>query len=85
MVVTRGHIPVFLWFLRTKYISKGEARSAFVASPWYHSGDPSETYQVTYEIRVMRESGKSVTLHEDEDGDVADQLAQRIREYGLEM
>ena len=81
MVVSRGHILLFLWFLRTKHISKDEAKSAFVASPWYLSdwGGGRQAYQV----RVVRESGKAVILYWDFHEDVTDHLAQRIREFGL--
>ena len=80
IVVSRGHIPLFLWFLRTKYISTDEAKSAFVdTEPWETEASRGETYLV----RVVRESGKSVTLHEDQDYDVAHHLVQRIREFGL--
>jgi len=81
MVVSRGHILLLLWFLRTKHISKDEAKSAFVASPWYIS---ELVWDTAYQVRVVRESGKAVILYWDFDEDVADHLAQRIREFGLE-
>lgn len=78
MTVTRGHVPLFLWFLRTKVISREEARSVFVRSV-----EKSQEYgtRTEYQVRVTRRSGKKVKLYEDLKRDKADYLAKRILEF----
>ncbi len=47
MTVSRGHIPVFLWFSRTKPISAEEARTVTVAA---------------YPVKITMKSGKELKL-----------------------
>lgn len=86
MTVTLGKWPLFLWFLRTKRISKEEARSAFVRSVkrMVSGGDwnmPSSSRHTAYQVKVVMNSGKEVTLHEDWNPDVSNYLARRISEF----
>lgn len=71
MTVTRGHIPPFLWFLRTKRISRDETRSVFVRSvKRTHFGAytalyvPSTSTYAAYELKVITSSGKEVKLYD---------------------
>ncbi len=75
MTVTLGMWPLFLWFLRTKRISKEDARSAFV-----RSGEPA-SWHTAYQARVVMESGKEVTLVEDGNPSVSNYLVRRILEF----
>jgi len=82
MTVTRGHIPVFLWFLRTRVvISREEARSVVVGSVQRSVGEYGGT-KTAYDVMVVTTSGKEVKLY---DGgwkrDKADYLAKRILEF----
>ena len=78
MTVTRGHIPVFLWFLRGRVISREEAKSVFacVINNWWDEGSH-------HEVRVVANSGKEVRLCDaGRYGNKANYLAKRIREFG---
>lgn len=83
ITVSRGHCPLFLWFLRIKRISTEEARTAFVRTvqrnTWSTMGSSTAT---AYEVRVTTKSGKEVKLY---DGgwksDKADYLAKRILDF----
>jgi hypothetical protein len=81
MTISRGSIPLFLWFLRTRRISREEARSVFVHSADRSVGGYGGTKQA-YEVRVVARSGKEVKLY---DGgwnqDKAAYLARRIRGF----
>ena len=88
MTVTRGHIPLFLWFVRTKRISKEEARSVFVRSVermvfggYIGLNVPSTSRHTAYQVKVVMNSGKEVTLHGDWNTDVSNYLARRISEF----
>ncbi len=80
ITVSRGHCPLFLWFLRTKRISREEAKSAFacVIDHWWDEHSH-------HEVRVVASSGKEVKLL---DGgryqDVANYLAKRIEDWAKE-
>ncbi len=80
MTVTRGHCPLFLWFLRTKRISKEEARSVSVCS------EPDKYFgSVTaYHVMVTMSSGKEVKLYDDWKYHKADYLAKRILDFAQE-
>jgi len=72
MDVSRGNCPLFLWFLRTKRISRDEARSVFVNG---------------HQVRVVARSGKEVKLydHGEKYGpDEAQYLAKRILDFAQE-
>ncbi len=80
VTVTRGHCPLFLWFLRTKRISKDEARSVFV-------GSEKEKYfgvMTGYEVMVTMSSGKELQLYDDWNSDRADYLVKRILDFAEE-
>ena len=79
ITVERVFVPLFLWFLRTKHISRDEARSVFVDSI-----EKSDEYTsgTVYAVKVIMSSGKKATLY---DGgfksDVAVYLAKRILDF----
>ena len=80
MTVTRGHIPVFLWFLRRRVISREEAKSVFacVINNWWDEGSH-------HEVRVVANSGKEAKLLDGgRYGDVANYLAKRILDFAQE-
>lgn len=66
MTVTLGHIPIFLWFLRTKHISKKEARTITV------TGYPL--------VKIVMESGKELRLWTWRFDEV-ESLSQKIKEF----
>ena len=97
MTVTSGHVPFFLWLKRTRIISKEEANRAFVAFrdtptligqigtlllalmlllPVYRPTTRS------YEVKIVRASGKEVKLIESRKAELADYLAKRIAGFG---
>ena len=81
ITVTRGYIPLFLWFLRKRIIKREEASSVFVRSVEKTVNQQGET-RTAYEVRVVTRSGKNVKLY---DGgwkwDKADYLAKRILDF----
>ena len=66
MTVTLGHIPVFLWFLRVKSISREDLQNSTV------TGHPL--------VKIVMKSGKELKLWTWR-FDEAETLAQRIREF----
>lgn len=71
----RGYWP---YIVRTKHISKEEARTVSVHPiqvDWFF------IERTAYQVRVIM-TGKKVTLHQDQERDVADYLTQRISEFG---
>jgi len=79
MTVTRGHIPVFLWSLRKKRVSREEARSVFVGSVLHEYWWRERT---AYEVMVVTKSGKEVKLCDAGwKRDKADYLVKRILEF----
>ena len=86
MTVSRGHCPLFLWFLRTKRISTEEARTAFVRTvqrnTWSTMGSSTAT---AYEVWVTTKSGKDVKLYDGGwNSDKVDYLAKRILDFAQE-
>lgn len=83
ITVSQGAIPVFLWFLRTKRISKGEARSVFVRTfgGTVHTITGAST-RTGYDVKVVLRSGKEARLHADWNQDAADHLKRRVLEFG---
>ena len=77
ITITHGHIPVFLWFLRTKRISREESRSTFISSPSKVYPDGAFSPRVT----VVMKSGKRLKLWSCHQHD-AETLTQRILEFG---
>ncbi|MFC1958462.1 hypothetical protein ACFLV6_00860 [Chloroflexota bacterium] len=76
IIVSQGAIPIFLWFLRTKHISKGEAQSIRI-----FGGAQTNPYTVTaYVLKVVMKSGKKLLLFVWQDDEAA-HLAQRILEF----
>jgi len=85
MTVTRGHIPLFLWFLRTRVISKEEARTAFVRTFLRNTWDRWGGMATAYELRVVTRSGKEVKLYDGGwKGNKAGYLAKRILDFAQE-
>ncbi len=70
LTVTLGHIPVFLWFLRKKRISREEARTVTV------TGHPL--------VKIVMKSGKELKLWTWRFDEV-EPLARRIAEFGKEV
>jgi hypothetical protein len=68
ITVTLGHIPVFLWFLRTRRISREDARNSTV------TGYPL--------VKIVMKSGKELKLWT-YPLDEVEPLAQRIKEFSL--
>lgn len=69
MTVTLGHIPIFLWFLRKKCISREDARNSTVAA---------------YPVKITMKSGKELKLYGWQH-DEAEPLARRILDFGQEV
>ena len=85
MTVTSGYCQLFLWFLRTKRISRDEARSVFVSSAERMAGSSGET-ATGYNVMVIMSSGKESKLYDAGwKKDKADYLARRIAEFGREV
>ncbi len=69
LTVNLRHIPVFLWFSRTKRISGEEARTVTVAA---------------YPVKITMKSGKELKLYVWQ-RDEAEPLARRILDFGEEV
>ncbi len=83
ITVTRGHISPLLWFLRTKIISKEEARTAHYLTGVRRSGYFSEVSENKYQVKIVTKSGKEVTLHSGySEPNKVKYLAQRILDFG---
>ena len=78
MTVTRGHVPLFLWWQRTKNISRETARTVRVTSKeWAEATE--------YRVVVITKSGKTLFLFRDGTPNDANRLENRIRQWaGLE-
>ena len=78
MTVTRGYIPLFLWWQRTKSISRETARTVRVSSrEWVDSTE--------YRVEVTTRSGKTLFLFRDAGPIDDNKLENRIRRWcGLE-
>lgn len=84
ITVTLGYYPSFLPSLRTRVISREEAKSVFVY-PVEHTviplfGNPY-THTSSYRINVVMLSGKEITLHTDARQHIANRLAERILDF----
>jgi len=66
--------------LRTKRISKEEARSVFIGS----EQEKYAGFMTGYEVMVTMSSGKEVKLYDDWNSDRADYLAKRIMDFAQE-
>ncbi len=81
ITVIRGHLLFFLWFFRTKRISRGEAKSAFacVVDHWWDEHSH-------HEVRVVANSGREVKLLDaGRYQDAADYIAKRIKGWAEEV
>ena len=77
MTVTRGHIPLFLfWWKRTKCVSRETARTAIVTAV------TSEESDTIYRVEVITPEGDAFILLMDTNSETADDLALKIREWG---
>ena len=76
MTVTRGFIPLFTWWRRTKCISRETARTAIVTSV-----DAGES-DILYRVEVITESGDTFVLFGDTNSKSANDLAIKIRQWG---
>ena len=86
ITVARGNYPSFLWSLRTKVISREEAKSVFVypVEGGFTDGFGNTTTRtVSYRVTVVMLSGKEIMLHDDGRADVADHLAKRILGFSM--
>jgi len=85
ITVTRGEFPIFLPSLRTKRISREEARTAFVQAERREGQSPStyESYWYTeYLIKVRLLSGETLKIfNAGQKERRADDLVRRIREF----
>lgn len=72
ITVTSGHVPLFIWFLRKRIISKEEANSAFVA----HRRTTG-----FYDVKLVTASGKEALIFKSRRAEVADYLAKRIASF----
>jgi hypothetical protein len=80
MTVTRGYGPLFLWWLRTKCISRETARTAHVT---FRGG--GEDTADDYRVEVETPSGKPLILFRDVTPGAVNDLEIRIRQWsGLE-
>lgn len=87
ITIARGHVPLFLWFLRTKRISREEARSVFVDSiqRWVYSGGTTGGRVTVYAVKVITSLGKKPTLYDGGNSrGAADYLAKRILDFAQE-
>ncbi len=77
MTVTRGHIPLFLWWLRKRSISKESSRTAKVTSRFIRV----EINQWEYRVDVTMESGENLRIFRWDDPGEADYLVTRIHRW----
>lgn len=83
IIVTRGHISPLFPFLRTKRISREEARTAHFLAKEVRRGQGGST--VKYEVTVLMKSGIRLALHlANWKGDEAKELTRRILDFGPE-
>ena len=86
MTVVRGNYPSFLRSLRTRVISREEAKSVFVY-PVQSTGTNMlgtvYTHIFSYRVNVVMLSGKEVTLYDERRADVANHLAKRILGWAI--
>ena len=75
MTVTRGHIPLFLWWLRTMRISR---ESVWAVNVTRH---PQITDMIEYWVEVVTASGEKLTLFKWDDPDEADFLMRKIKQW----
>jgi hypothetical protein len=75
MTVTRGHIPLFLWWLRTKCISRQSARTVNVTCHL------QVTDMIEYWVEVMTAPGQKLTLFKWDNPGEADDLMKRIKRW----
>lgn len=81
IAVTWGHISPFLWFLRTKRISREEARTARFSASELPRGQGGSTTK--YQVKVSMKSGKELVLHRAYwNGDEAKELTRTILDFG---
>lgn len=80
ITVTRGHIPIFLWFLRKRLISKEEGKSVYVDYVYRTTNQYGGQIKF-YQTKVVTKLGKRITLFEDTRRDKADYLARRILQF----
>jgi|AP95_1055475.scaffolds.fasta_scaffold28930_2 hypothetical protein len=77
MTVIRGSIPLFMWWRRTKRISRQTARTAFVTSV-----AATEHSDTLYQVEVITPSGDALVLFTDNNSDTAEDLAVKIGRWG---
>ena len=74
MTVTRGYVPIYIWWQRTKSISRDTARTVHVTTREYAES-------TEYRVEVDTESGKTLMLFRDARPDDANDLVARIRRW----
>ena len=77
MTVIRGFIPPFMWWRRTKCISRETARTAFVT--FVAATEHSDTL---YRVSVTTPSGDAFVLFVDNNSESVEDLATKIRRWG---
>ena len=75
MTVTRGHIPLFLWWLRKSTISRESARTSSVTSHLIFTGE-TETW-----LEVTPEQGKQLVIFKWDDTGDAEYLLREIQRW----
>ncbi|GAF94374.1 unnamed protein product [marine sediment metagenome] len=81
IIVTRGHISPLFQFLRTKRISREEARTARFLAKEVRRGQGGST--IKYEVTVLEKSGMKLVLYSANwGGDEAKELTRRILDFG---
>ena len=77
MTVIRGSIPLFMWWRRTKCISRETARTAFVTIV-----AATEHSDTLYQVEVITEPGDAFILFVDNNSETVEDLANKIRQWG---
>lgn len=75
MTITRGHIPLFVWWSRYQTVSKESARTAIVTSHRIF------TDMTEYWVDVETPSGKSLPVFKWESPDEAEYLLDRMKRW----
>ena len=75
MVVTRGYIPLSLWWLRTKCVSRETARTVNVTC------HPQITDMTEYWVEVVTASSRKLTLFKWDSAGEANDLMKRIKRW----
>ena len=77
MTVNRGFIPLFMWWRRTKCISRETARTAIVSSV-----AATELSDTLYRVEVIIPAGDAFVLFVDNNSETVEDLAIKIRQWG---